>query len=54
MSAQFARVAGRPKPAAEQFVMLRDGAMAEGCLSDPRAVTRTFLRGVDTILTVAR
>lgn len=32
------------------FVMLRDGAMAAGCLTDPAPVTETFLRGVEGIL----
>ncbi|TKK90813.1 TetR/AcrR family transcriptional regulator [Herbidospora galbida] len=32
------------------FVMLRDGAMAAGCLSDPAAVGETFLRGIEGIL----
>jgi AcrR family transcriptional regulator len=39
-----------PEPAARHFVMLRDGAMAEGCLSDPAEVCDTFLQGVDGIL----
>jgi AcrR family transcriptional regulator len=39
-----------PGPAARHFVMLRDGAMAEGCLSDPAEVCDTFLQGVDGIL----
>jgi AcrR family transcriptional regulator len=38
------------EPAARHFVMLRDGAMAAGCLSDPEPVCETFLRGVDSIL----
>ena len=36
--------------AGRRFVMLRDGAMAAGCLSDPEAVCRTFLRGVEALL----
>ncbi|MFE8915353.1 TetR/AcrR family transcriptional regulator [Streptomyces globisporus] len=36
--------------AARHFVMLRDGAMAAGCLSDPGHVTETFLEGVEGIL----
>ncbi|MGW1984190.1 TetR/AcrR family transcriptional regulator [Streptomyces collinus] len=39
-----AEVAGR------HFVMLRDGAMAAGCLSDPKPVCETFLHGVEGIL----
>ncbi|MEV5432590.1 TetR family transcriptional regulator [Streptomyces sp. NPDC052701] len=37
-------------PAARHFVMLRDGAMAAGCLFDPELVCETFLQGVDGIL----
>lgn len=40
-----------PAPAAGHFVMLRDGAMAAGCLSDPEPICATFLRGVDGLLT---
>jgi AcrR family transcriptional regulator len=36
--------------AGRHFVMLRDGAMAEGCLADPVEVCDTFLQGVDGIL----
>jgi len=39
-----------PELAGRHFVMLRDGAMVEGCLSDPVEVCDTFLRGVDGIL----
>lgn len=39
-----------PEPAAQHFVMLRDGAMAAGCLTDPEAVCDTFLRGVEGLL----
>ncbi|MFC9434545.1 TetR/AcrR family transcriptional regulator [Nocardia sp. NPDC057030] len=47
----LARVGGTPpEPAGRHFVMLRDGAMASGCLSDPAEVCETFLRGVDGIL----
>ena len=38
------------EPAARHFVMLRDGAMAAGCLYDPELVCETFLRGVDGLL----
>ncbi|MFD6274848.1 TetR/AcrR family transcriptional regulator [Streptomyces sp. NPDC060209] len=37
-------------PDARHFVMLRDGAMAAGCLFDPGLVSETFLRGVEGIL----
>ena len=40
-----------PEPAARHFVMLRDGAMAAGCLTDPKPICETFLRGVDGLLT---
>ena len=30
--------------------MLRDGAMAAGCLFDPQLICETFLRGVEGIL----
>src|ERR1700760_18977 len=39
-------------PAAQHFVMLRDGAMASGCLFDPVLVCETFLRGVDGLVEV--
>jgi AcrR family transcriptional regulator len=38
-------------PAARHFVMLRDGAMAAGCLTDPKPIGETFLRGVEGLLT---
>lgn len=40
-----------PEPAARHFMMLRDGAMAAGCLTDPKPICETFLRGVDGLLT---
>jgi AcrR family transcriptional regulator len=40
-----------PEPAARHFVMLRDGAMAAGCLTDPEPVCATFLLGVEGLLT---
>ncbi|GAB3822770.1 TetR/AcrR family transcriptional regulator [Kribbella italica] len=40
-----------PEPAARHFVMLRDGAMTAGCLSDPKPIRETFLRGVEGLLT---
>ncbi|MFD7918060.1 TetR/AcrR family transcriptional regulator [Streptomyces sp. NPDC059740] len=36
--------------AGRHFVMLRDGAMAAGCLSDSAPITETFLQGVEGIL----
>lgn len=39
-----------PEPAARHFVMLRDGAMAAGCLADPDPICETFLLGVDHLL----
>lgn len=30
--------------------MLRDGAMAEGCLFDPELVSETFLQAVEELL----
>jgi AcrR family transcriptional regulator len=47
----LAQVGDAPAEAAgRHFVMLRDGAMAAGCLSDPRLITETFLEGVEGIL----
>jgi AcrR family transcriptional regulator len=40
-----------PEPAARHFVMLRDGAMTAGCLTDPEPICETFLRGVEGLLT---
>ncbi|PZG08640.1 TetR/AcrR family transcriptional regulator [Nonomuraea aridisoli] len=37
-------------PAARHFILLRDGAMAAGCLFDPVLVSETFLQGVEGIL----
>jgi AcrR family transcriptional regulator len=39
------------EPAARHFVMLRDGAMTAGCLSDPKPICETFLRGIEGLLT---
>ncbi|WP_128800810.1 MULTISPECIES: TetR/AcrR family transcriptional regulator [unclassified Streptomyces] len=36
--------------AGRHFVMLRDGAMAAGCLFDPRLISDTFLHGVEGII----
>lgn len=47
----LSRVGTTPaEPAAQHFVMLRDGAMTAGCLTDPTQVCETFLRGVDGLL----
>ncbi|MGV9697296.1 TetR/AcrR family transcriptional regulator [Streptomyces sp. NPDC003470] len=35
---------------ARRFVMLRDGAMAAGCLFDPKLIAETFLLGIEDIL----
>ncbi|MEV7129360.1 TetR/AcrR family transcriptional regulator [Streptomyces sp. NPDC093260] len=40
--------------AGRHFVMLRDGAMAAGCLSDPTPICETFLNGVEGILRTGR
>ncbi|MEV0614748.1 helix-turn-helix domain-containing protein [Nonomuraea sp. NPDC050404] len=40
------------EPAARHFVMLRDGAMAAGCLFDPALISETFLHGVGRLLQV--
>ncbi|TDE29495.1 TetR/AcrR family transcriptional regulator [Nonomuraea mesophila] len=39
-----------PEPAGRHFVMLRDGAMAAGCLADPVEVSETFIEGIEGIL----
>ncbi|MEU6390432.1 helix-turn-helix domain-containing protein [Streptomyces sp. NPDC046939] len=41
---------GPAEPAGRHLVMLRDGAMASGCLADPVLVSETFLEGVEGIL----
>ena len=38
--------------AGRHFVMLRDGAMAAGCLFDPALVAETFLRGAEGLVRV--
>ncbi|MBM7494377.1 AcrR family transcriptional regulator [Micromonospora luteifusca] len=43
---------GTAEPAARHFVMLRDGAMAAGCLADPTLVSETFLRGIEGLLRI--
>jgi len=48
----FARIEEKSAPAAARhFVMLRDGAMAAGCLTDASEVGATFLAGVEGLLT---
>jgi AcrR family transcriptional regulator len=47
---QFSRVSDRAELAAKHFVMLRDGAMAEGSLSDVDNTISTFLHGIDGML----
>ncbi|MEV6756877.1 TetR/AcrR family transcriptional regulator [Streptomyces sp. NPDC051214] len=39
--------------AGRHFVMLRDGAMAAGCLYDPTLICETFLDGVEGILSTS-
>ncbi|MEU7920787.1 TetR/AcrR family transcriptional regulator [Micromonospora zamorensis] len=39
-------------PSARHFVMLRDGAMAAGCLFDPALVSETFLSGIEGLLRI--
>ncbi|MEU0925971.1 TetR/AcrR family transcriptional regulator [Streptomyces malaysiensis] len=47
----LAKIREQPaEPAARHFVMMRDGAMAAGCLFDPALVCETFLRGVEGLL----
>ncbi|MEU6679010.1 TetR/AcrR family transcriptional regulator [Streptomyces sp. NPDC046925] len=36
--------------AGRHFVMLRDGAMAAGCLFDPALISETFLHGIEGVL----
>ena len=38
------------EPAAHHFVMLRDGAMAAGCLFPRAQICETFLRGIDGLV----
>lgn len=42
----------KAEPAAQHFVMLRDGAMAAGCLFDPVLICETFLRGVEGLVQI--
>jgi AcrR family transcriptional regulator len=41
------------EPAARHYVMLRDGAMASGCLFDPALVGETFLGAVEDLIAAA-
>ncbi len=53
ITALLARIGDAPaEPAARHVVMLRDGAMASGCLSDPEPICETFLHGVESLLQV--
>ncbi|MBM2619355.1 TetR/AcrR family transcriptional regulator [Actinoplanes sp. LDG1-06] len=48
------RLRGAPaEPAARHFVMIRDGAMAAGCLFDPALISETFLRGVERLIEIS-
>jgi len=48
---EFRRVTDeRAELAAKHFVMLRDGAMVEGCLADAKTTVKTFLHGIDGML----
>ena len=40
------------EPAAQHFVMLRDGAIAAGCLFDKAQICETFLRGVEGLIRI--
>ena len=42
----------KAEAAAQHFVMLRDGAMAAGCLFDPAQICETFLRGVEGLVRI--
>lgn len=54
ITALLARIRGSSaEPAARHFVMIRDGAMAAGCLFDPALISDTFLRGVERLLEVS-
>ncbi|WP_255945663.1 TetR/AcrR family transcriptional regulator [Streptomyces odontomachi] len=51
MTGLLAQTGDAPAEAAgRHLVMLRDGAMASGCLSDPELVSETFLQGIEGIL----
>lgn len=40
------------EPAAQHFVMLRDGAMSAGCLFDRVQICETFLRGIEGLIRI--
>lgn len=40
------------EPAAQHYVMLRDGAMAAGCLFNPVQICETFLRGIEGLIRI--
>jgi AcrR family transcriptional regulator len=42
----------KAEAAAQHFVMLRDGAMAAGCLFDRALICETFLRGIDGLVEI--
>ncbi|WP_128800817.1 MULTISPECIES: TetR/AcrR family transcriptional regulator [unclassified Streptomyces] len=47
----LAQTSEKPAAAAgRHFIMLRDGAMAAGCLFDPKLISDTFLHGVEGII----
>jgi AcrR family transcriptional regulator len=47
----LAHTSDKPADAAgRHFIMLRDGAMAAGCLFDPKLISDTFLHGVEGII----
>jgi len=51
MQAELERLRGEPAEAGAQFfVMIRDGAMAAGCLANRDAVCEAFMRGVEAML----
>ncbi|MDR7276997.1 TetR/AcrR family transcriptional regulator [Catenuloplanes atrovinosus] len=53
ITALLARATDEPAdPAARHYVMLRDGAMAAGCLFDPKLVAETFLHGVEGLVRI--
>lgn len=55
VTALLERNGHRPADAAgRHLVMLRDGAMAAGCLFDPELVCETFLHGVEELLRASR
>lgn len=52
MQAELERLRQEPSEAGAQFfVMIRDGAMAAGCLANRDAVCGAFMRGVEAMLT---